>query len=329
MTARLHVDEHLLDRGHPELEAAREVLLVQGDLPLDVAEQREVVGEQREPLVGNRRVLLSKRVGDPQRVRQFEAKPAALVQRFADGMLQGLEAARGPQLRLAVPGAQGKPRADGKHFGCNPEQTPRRVAHECQDFVQLGVVLEDVDLVDHDDDLFAPVADRLQECPFRFRERPVGGGDKKDEVRPGYELGRQPLVLADDRVGPGGVNDVDIAKQLGRCGDDPDTVFAALRAHQVGMLQQMDLSGCGRHAFLEHALADERVDEGALAGVELADHDEQKELVKLMDRRGQGGLILGGCRQAGQRVAYLCQELTRLGELFLERGGQDSLPHSC
>ena len=38
--------------------------------------------------------------------------------------------------------------------------------------------------------------------------------------------------------------------------------------------------------------AEQRVDEGALAGVELADDDEQEELVELLDRAVERGLVL-------------------------------------
>ena len=56
----------------------------------------------------------------------------------------------------------------------------------------------------------------------------------------------------------------------------------------------MDSRRRRRDAFLEHARAEEGIDEGALPGVELADDDEQEELVELP--RGVGeGLRVGRC----------------------------------
>ena len=55
----------------------------------------------------------------------------------------------------------------------------------------------------------------------------------------------------------------------------------------------MNAVGGRRHAFLKNGLADERVDERALAGIEFSDHDEEEELVQLPDRKGQRGLVSG------------------------------------
>ena len=49
-------------------------------------------------------------------------------------------------------------------------------------------------------------------------------------------------------------------------------------------LQHVHLRGGGRDALLQHARAEQGVDERALARVELADDDDEKELVELFDR---------------------------------------------
>ena len=54
VAARLHLEQHLLDAGHPELEPARQVIAVRRKLPLDVVERRHVVAEQPQPFVGDR-----------------------------------------------------------------------------------------------------------------------------------------------------------------------------------------------------------------------------------------------------------------------------------
>ena len=77
-------------------------------------------------------------------------------------------------------------------------------------------VAQQVDLVDDDDDLLAPVPDRLHELPLALGERAVGGGDEEDQIGAGHELLGELLVLADDRVGAGGVDDGDLVEELGR-----------------------------------------------------------------------------------------------------------------
>ena len=70
----------------------------------------------------------------------------------------------------------------------------------------------------------------LEEEPLGFGERPVGRGDEQDEVGARDELGGEPLVLADDRVGAGRVDDVDVAQQLDRRRDHLQAVRSRSRA---------------------------------------------------------------------------------------------------
>ena len=55
----------------------------------------------------------------------------------------------------------------------------------------------------------------------------------------------------------------------------------------------------------EQLVAEERVDEGALPGVVLAGDDEEKELVHLVDQRGEPIEIRARAVGAGERVAHL------------------------
>ena len=82
---------------------------------------------------------------------------------------------------------------------------------------------------------------------------------------------------------------------------------------------QLDARGGRRHAFLEHALAEQRVDERALAGVELADDDEQEELVELTHRGRERREVRGGGRQRDQQVAQPAEVLAHVDELPLGR----------
>src|SRR5690606_31824028 len=99
-------------------------------------------------------------------------------------------------------------------------------------------------------------------------ERAVGGGDKQHQVRPRYELAREPLVLAMNRIGAGCVDDVEVAQNLDRGGDDPCTGRVEFRTRDLSIPYQLDARRRRRHALLEHALSEQGVDEGTLAGVE-------------------------------------------------------------
>ena len=59
----------------------------------------------------------------------------------------------------------------------------------------------------------------------------------------------------------------------------------------VAVSQHLDLCRRRRDPFCEDRLAEQRVDERALPGVELADDDQQEQLVELADRRGERRLI--------------------------------------
>ncbi len=318
VAARLHVDEHLLDGRHPQLEPARQVGRVDRELPLDLIEHRHVVVQQREALVGDRRVAVRERLADAERVRQLQPETAGLVERLGDVRLERLETARRPRRRLAALRAQRQARAHRKDLRRQPQQPLRRVAHESDDLLDVLGALEDVDLVDDDDDLLAPAADRLEEGPLGFGERTIGGRDEQHEVGPRHEIGRQPLVLADHGVGAGRVDDVDVAEQVGRSGDHLQAVLADLLGDRVAVLQHVNRRRRRRHAFLQDRLADERVDERALAGVELADDDQQEELVELADRRGQRRLVGGIRAETRQRVAQFSEELTAFRQLILK-----------
>ena len=94
---------------------------------------------------------------------------------------------------------------------------------------------------------------------------------------------------------------------------------------RVAVLQHVNPRGGRRDAFVKDGLAGKRVDERALAGVELADHDEQEELVELPDRRGQRRLVLRAGAESRQRVAELAKQLPSIVQLSLELGGEYTL----
>ena len=149
-----------------------------------------------------------------------------------------LEAARRPQRRFSLLGLLRQPRAHRQHVGVESEQVPGAAfLTNVSTSSSSDGRAEDVHLVDDDDDLLAPVADGGEEEPLRLGERPIGRGDEEDQVRAGHELGGEPLVLADDRVGAGRVDDVDVAQQLDRRASPRcETVWTGPTGHGVAVL---------------------------------------------------------------------------------------------
>ena len=128
----------------------------------------------------------------------------------------------------------------------------------------------------------------------------------RHQVGAGHVFGGDLLVLADDGVGAGGIDDVDIV--------DAD------RCH---------VRRGRRHAFFHQALAGERIDERALSGVELPDDDKQEELVELLDRSLQRRHGLVGGAEADEARAQVVQDAPLLAhDLLLSRIEQSLQRHS-
>ena len=221
-------------------------------------------------------------------------------------------------------GAKRQPRAHGQHVGVDAEQIARCLLDEIDDLLKLRSIAEDIDLVQDDDDLLAPVANRRQEYSFGLGKRAVGGCHEQHEIGSRNKVGGKAFMLADDRVGARRVDDVDVAKQLHRCGQDAQTIGIGFRFHDVAIFQQLDLR-CGRgDALLHDGSPEQAIDERALSGVEFANADDQKQLVELADRRSQGGAILRRGAEFRERVTQSRQQLARLRELSL--GGRFEYP---
>src|SRR5690606_16565827 len=94
-----------------------------------------------------------------------------LVEGGEDELLQGAEAAGSPQPLALLRGLGGlrfarKARRDGEDLWLEPEQTDAVGADELDDLGDLLIVPQQVDLVEHDDDLFPPAADLGHELPL-------------------------------------------------------------------------------------------------------------------------------------------------------------------
>ena len=79
--------------------------------------------------------------------------------------------------------------------------------------------MQDVDFVDDDDDLLAPIADLFQESALALGERPVGRGDEEHQIGARHEAGRDEFVFANDGIRPGRIDDTHLAEQFDRGGE--------------------------------------------------------------------------------------------------------------
>ena len=110
----------------------------------------------------------------------------------------------------------------------------------------------------------------------------------------------------DDRVSPRRIHDTQLLQQPDRGGQDVQWILRRAR-RGLTIAQDIHLGRGGYLPLLKHCLSQERIDKGALTGVKLADHHQQKEIVQLLDRFGQGLLILGRSAECGQQDPQITQ----------------------
>mmetsp|Transcript_2112 Transcript_2112/g.8916 ORF Transcript_2112/g.8916 Transcript_2112/m.8916 type:complete len:693 (-) Transcript_2112:1005-3083(-) len=182
--------------------------------------------------------------------------------------------------------------------------------------VDLALVLQPVALVDHERHLLAPLADVAQKLNLRLGHRPIGAQDEEHEVRPRHELLGEPLLTLEDHVRARGVHDVHLAEQIG--GDElrVEPVFALLGSGLVSKLQHGDLVRGGQDSLLERLLTEHRVDHRRLARVELADDDEQEELLQTFPGFDQKPNLL----QRGRRLREERHGVVEEDALALQQG---------
>jgi hypothetical protein len=117
-----------------------------------------------------------------ERVEQFQPDASRCIQCFPDVSFQRFESARRPCGRLALFRAQRETGADRKDLWTEPKQRSCVVGDERANLFDLCVALENVDLIDHDDDLLAPPADLFEKRALGFGEWPIGGGHEQHQV---------------------------------------------------------------------------------------------------------------------------------------------------
>src|SRR5262249_52613446 len=179
---------------------------------------------------------------------------------------------------------------------------------------------EDVDLVDDDHDLLAPVPDLLHERTFGLGERTIRGCDEQHQVRARDEARGEPLVLPYDGIGARCVDDVDLPEQRGWRGHGDEVRLHLPRGSVGAVLQHRHLRRRWRDAFLHHLLAGERVDERALAGIEFPDDHEEEQLVELRDGSLERREVFVARAEPDQSGAEIVQNPPLLAEdLFFSR----------
>src|SRR4029078_1077982 len=113
---------------------------------LTVYERSKVRWRYAEPVAGRGGIPIDERGADAERVLQLQPHPRRRVEGGADITLERLEAARRPELRLAVLGAERHLRAHREDLRGHAEQAARVVGDVGAHFVELFRPRQNVDL---------------------------------------------------------------------------------------------------------------------------------------------------------------------------------------
>ena len=167
-----------------------------------------------------------------ERVSQLEADAAFLIQRFEDIGLYLVKSTGVPQGRTfpAIVGQlspERQPRRNSKDLGCEAQQGQGVLLDELDDLGYL-LIFEEVDLVQDNDDLFAPFANALHEGPLTLRKGAVCGRDKDHQIAARHKLLGQLLMATDDGICAGRIYDVDLLEEGGWIGGRQDAILLYL-----------------------------------------------------------------------------------------------------
>ena len=121
----------------------------------------------------------------------------------------------------------------------------------------------------------------MEEGALRLAEWPVRAGDEENEVAAGHEVLGQLLVLADDGVGAGRVDQIDFLQPGDGQAAHGHTLISARLLGGIAVADQNQFTGGGHDAFGQKFLPQQRVDDRALAGVEFTHHHHQEKLFEL------------------------------------------------
>ena len=124
-------------------------------------------------------------------------------------------------------------------------------------------------------------------------------------------------MLADDRVGARRVDDVDVLEEVDGRGDNADAGAQHFGRRRRAVADEVNLRRRRGDALVEDLAAEQRVDERALAGVELADDDEEEQLVELPDRLGERRGVRGRRRHRRELDLQVAEQPARGRQLLV------------
>ena len=237
---------------------------------------------------------LGERRRDAERVEQLQLDASGRIERVRDVALERLEPARRPDRRVALLGAERQPRADREDLGAEPEQRVRAVARRTSSPRRPARRSSRMSILLMTTTTFLP---QPRICSRNARSVSVNGRSAEVTNSTRSERGTNSAVIRSCSRMIALVPGVSTMWMSRRSGTGAVMTWRAgsrtCRSGRLAVLQDVDLRRRRGHAFFDDPAADERVDEGALAGVELADDHEQEELVELLDRPLERGLLIG------------------------------------
>lgn len=120
-------------------------------------------------------------------------------------------------------------------------------------------------------------------------------------------------MLPQDGVRPGRVDDAHFPQEIGRSAQQAHILLDELGGARRPVRQDVDPIGRRRRPLRQERLAEQRVDQRRLAAVELADDDQQEELVELL--QGPAQVFDIGRRRfpARQHIESALQDSSLLG----------------
>ena len=255
--------------------------------------------------------------GGAQRRGELEAGALGLGEPHLEQRAQRREA-RVPSALLAPRTDQGHGRVQAQHPACPGH-------HELLDLRGLFGGLQEVGLVHDHDHAAAPARRETQELALGFGEGPVRTRQEQHEVGAGQETLGQRLVLADDRVGAGGVHQrhaLQAGQRVGQAAHEGVAGGFEL-PRLLAVHEDIDAVGGRRDALGQHLRAQQRVHEAALARVELAHHHEQKGLVQGTQRPFGVGQGLGRGALKLQKRLKVREQRALARQQGLHRGGDE------
>ena len=139
---------------------------------------------------------------------------------------------------------------------------------------------------------------------------------------------RHRLVLANDGVGARRIDDANLAKEVDGRLDGQQVGLTNCLLGCFPIFQHGDDGRRRRDPFGQQRLPDQSIDKRAFAGIELADHDEKKQLVELSNGLVERFLLLDARVDAGERSPEPHQEDPLFAQECLLRRRKNARQHT-